>query len=165
MEHTEEQKRIMDEYNNSSDQDVIDFISDIRSGKDKLNYVTVAFISEEASEEIFKLTGKKVAGNRVVLDKNAVRHIENRHGTNGKQDQSMKDINDIARMGYVIRNYDEIQYDGLTTTAHPDENGKPSPMISFSKRIDGTYYVIETVNEVKTKRNYVVTAFIKSSKE
>ena len=95
MEHTEEQKRIMDEYNNSSDQDVIDFISDIRSGKDKLNYVT----------------------------------------------------------------------DGLTTTAHPDENGKPSPMISFSKRIDGTYYVIETVNEVKTKRNYVVTAFIKSSKE
>ena len=86
MEHTEEQKRVIDEYKNSSDQDVIDFISDIQCGKDKLNYVTVAFISEKASEKIFELTGKRVAGNRVVLDKNAVRHIENRHGLNGKQD-------------------------------------------------------------------------------
>ena len=77
----------------------------------------------------------------------------------------MKDINDVARMGYIIRNYDEIQYDGVTTTAHPDENGEPSPMIAFSKRIDGTYYVIETVNEVRTKKNYVVTAYIKSSTE
>ena len=165
MLHTEQQRRIIEEYENASDQEVLDFVNDVLLGKNQLSYVTIAFIPEKASEQIFELTGKKVVGNRVVLDRNAIRHIENRHGTNGKHDQSMKSISDVARMGYVIRNYDSIRYDGLTTTAHPDENGNPSPMVSFSKRIDGTYYVIETVNEVKSKRNYVVTAYIESAKE
>lgn len=91
----------------------------------------------------------------------AVHHIENRHGENGKQDQSMSDINDIARMGYVIMNYDDITYNGETSFNHVDAEGKPAPMVQFSKRIDGTYYVVQTASRVKSKRNYIVTAFIK----
>ena len=34
-------------------------------------------------------------------------------------------------------------------------------MVQFSKRIDGTIYVVQTVSEVKSKRNYIVTAYIK----
>ena len=33
-------------------------------------------------------------------------------------------------------------------------------MIQISKRIDGTYYVIEAVNSSKKKKNYIVTAYI-----
>ena len=73
----------------------------------------------------------------------------------------MSDTADIARMGYVIMNYDEITYNGETSFNHIDEEGKPAPMVQFSKRIDGTYYVVQTVSEVKSKRNYIVTAYIK----
>lgn len=37
-------------------------------------------------------------------------------------------------------------------------------MIKISKRIDGTYYVVEAVNSSKKKRNYVVTAYISKQK-
>ena len=63
-----------------------------------------------AAKKIKELTGKNVLGNRVVLDINAVKHIENRHGANGNQDHSMSDMNDIARIGYVISNFDDITW-------------------------------------------------------
>ena len=77
----------------------------------------------------------------------------------------MKNVEDIARMGYVIMNYDEITYDNVTTKGYLDENGQPSPMIKLSKKIDGTYYVIEAVNASKKKRIYVVTAYINKKEQ
>ena len=65
----------------------------------------------------------------------------------------------------MISNYDSIEYDGVTTTGYLDEKGEPSPMIKISKRIDGTYYVIEAVNSSKRKKNYIVSAFIGNSGE
>ncbi len=75
----------------------------------------------------------------------------------------MQNDKDIARKGYVIMNYDTITYDGITTTGFLDEEGNASPMIKISKRIDGTYYVIEAVNSSKKKKNYVVTAYIQQN--
>ena len=85
----------------------------------------------------------------------------NRHGKNGKQDQSMSDVNDIARIGYVLMNFDDITYNGEASFNHVDKDGKPTPMVQFSKKIDGTIYVVQTVSEVKSRRNYIVTAYIK----
>ena len=158
--HTPEQERIIQDYKKSVDSDVRAFIEDVINGNDRMNYITVAFLSAAASRRIEELTEKSVEGSRVVLDINAVKHILNRHGKDGKQDHSMMDIDDIARIGYVIANYDTIEYDGITTTGYLDEKGEASPMIKISKRIDGTYYVIEAVNSSKKKKNYVVSAFI-----
>ena len=152
--------KIKQEYREAVDADVKGFVEDVIQGKDKINYVTVAFLSKDASSLIKELTEKDVEGSRVVLDTNAVIHILNRHGVNGKQDQSMMNIDDIARIGYVISNYDRIEYDGRTTTGYLDENGKPSPLVKISKRINGTYYVIEAVNSSKKKKNYIISAFI-----
>lgn len=160
MEHTPEENQTIGEYENATDQDILDFVNNVNSEQERLNYVTVAFLSPQAAARIRELTGKSVDGNRVVLDVSAVRHIKNRHGADGKQDHSMQNADDIARMGYVIMNYDDITYDGKTTSGYQDENGDPAPLVRFSKRIDGTYYVIETVSAAKSKRNYVVTAFI-----
>lgn len=77
----------------------------------------------------------------------------------------MKDLNDLARIGYVIANYDYLEYDGLTTSSYLDENGNPSPMVKMSKRIDRTYYVIEAVNSSKQKKNYIVSAYIRKSEK
>ena len=151
-------------YQGSTDSDVLEFVKSVMNGEDKINYITIAFMPDSAVKEIEKLTGKKVKGSRIVLDINAINHIRNRHGENGKQDHSMKNIEDIARMGYVIMNYDKISYDGITTTGFLDEEGKASPMIKISKQIDGTYYVIEAVNSSKKKKNYIVTAYIQQNK-
>ncbi len=163
--HTSEQLVIMEEYSNSIDNDVKDFIEDVINGNDRINFITVAFLSDKAAKRIKELTGKDVEGSRVVLDINAIKHIINRHGKEGKQDTSMKNIEDIARMGYVISNYDDIVYEGITTTGYLDENGEASPMIKMSKRIDGTYYIIETVNSSKRKKNYIVSAYIKKAEK
>ncbi len=161
MDHTEEEKAIMAEYEQSIDLDVKSFIEDTMAGTGKLNYVTVAFLSSRAAVRIKELTGKSVMGNRVVLDVSAVNHIEKRHGMNGNQDQSMKDVDDISRIGYVLSNFDDITWNGETSYNHIDEAGNPSPMVQFSKRIDGTIYVVQTVSEVRSRRNYIVTAYIK----
>ena len=163
--HTLEELNLINKYESSTDPEVLEFVKAVLNGEDKLNYVTVAFMPDSAALRIEELTGKKVEGSRVVLDINAIRHIEHRHGENGQQDHSMKDIADIARMGYIIMNYDEISYDGITTTGYLDEEGKAAPMIKISKRIDGTYYVIEAVNSSRKKKSYVVTAYISQNKE
>lgn len=165
MEHTEAELKIMAEYEKSTDFEVKGFIEDVVEGKDKLNYITVAFLSSEAEKKIEELTSKHIEGTRVVLDVNAVKHILNRHGANGKQDTSMSNIDDIARIGYVIANYDEISFDGMTTPGYLDESGNPAPMIKISKKIDGTYYVVEAVNSSKKKKNYIVTAYIRPNKK
>lgn len=72
----------MKEYHNATDSEVIAFVEDILTGREVINYVTVAFLSSRAAIKIKQLTGKNVAGNRVVLDINAVKHIANRHGIN-----------------------------------------------------------------------------------
>lgn len=161
--HTFEQERVMREYKDAVNSDVRTYIEDVIKGNDGLKYISVGTFPVTATTRIRELTQKEVEGSAVVLDRNAVNHIIKRHGENGIQDHSMKNIDDLARIGYVINNYDLIEYEDRTTTAYLDENGKPSPMVKISKRIDGTYYVIEAVNSSKKKRNYIVSAFIKKA--
>ena len=35
---------------------------------------------------------------------------------NKEPEEEMKNVEDIARMGFIIMNYDEVSYDGITTT-------------------------------------------------
>lgn len=161
--HTPQQMKTIEEYTRSVDMDVLNFIEDTIKGIDRMNYITVAFFTSEATQTIKRLTSKNVEGSRIVLDMNAVNHIINRHGSNGSHDHSMMDTKDLARIGYVLSNYDTIEFNGVTTTGYLDENCEPSPMIKISKRIDGTYYVIETVNSSKRKRSYIITAYIKAN--
>lgn len=145
-------------YLNAVDDDVIDFLRDVRAGV-KVRPITVAMVSERAAKEIEKLTGKDVYGNRVVMDANFVRHIDIRHGVNGVADQSMADDKDIARMEYVLDNYDFMHFYGDYADGYVDKDGKRAPIVIFEKRVDGYYYVVEAVSDAKTKRNYIVSAY------
>ncbi|MBQ0059312.1 MAG: hypothetical protein KBS83_05070 [Lachnospiraceae bacterium] len=164
MIHTKEELMIIDKYLNAVDQDVIEYVKKVYQGE-KPTPITVGFLSDRTAEEIEHLTGKKTYGNRVVLDDNGVIHIRNRHGKGGAQDESMANLEDIARMGYVLANYDKIEFHNEYAQGYVDANGKLAPKIVFSKRIDGTYFVIEAVSDAKKHRNYVVSAFIQSRKE
>ena len=153
------------EYEKSTNMSVRKFVQEVLCGAESQKSVTVGFFSERAASVIENLTGKSVIDSRIVLDTNAVWHIINRHGANGSHDQSMKNIEDIARMGYILEHYDQIKYKGITTTGYLDENGKPAPMIQISKKINGSYYVICAVNSSKRKRTYIVTAYMSKKKE
>ena len=159
-EYTQEEVEIMAEYEAAVDPDIIDFVNDVRNDRDTLP-ITVAFLSEEAAYKIERLTQTQVAGNRVVLDANAVRHIDKRHGVNGEADHSMANTEDIARIRYVLDNYDSIKYSGEVAEGYVDKNCKLAPKIIITKKIDGTYFVIEAVSDSKKKRNYIVSAFKK----
>lgn len=156
--HTQEQLNVMEQYRDAVDSDILDFVRDVRTGAN-VRPQTVAMISDKAASEIQSLTGKEVYGNRVVLDSNGVRHIDKRHGVNGIADHSMADDADLARIEYVLDNYDTVRFDGDYADGYVDKNGKKAPIVVFEKRINGSYYVVEAVSDAKSKKNYVISAY------
>lgn len=159
MNHTEIELRIMQEYENAVDEEVLQYVNkEFHEDKD---IVTVGFLTASAGDKIKELTGKEVYGNRIVLDRNGLKHIIERHGTAGKQDDTMSDKKDIARIGYVLANYDVIEFHNEYAKGYQDKNMKPAPKVVISKKIDGTVYVIEAVSDSKTNRNYIVSAYKK----
>lgn len=163
MGHTKEELEIMENYKNAIDEEVVDFVNHINSGTGNVS-VTVGILTEKAAKEIQRVTGKMVYGNRIVLDENGLNHIKNRHGEKGKSDESMKDVNDIARIPYVLANYDNIEFHGEYATGYVDANGKLAPKVIISKRVDGIYYIVEAVSDAKKHKNYIVSAYIKARK-
>ncbi|MBQ6582418.1 MAG: hypothetical protein IJH77_01175 [Mogibacterium sp.] len=151
---------IVEAYRRAADPDVLRFIRHVGTGKTDIRSITVGFYSRETAETIEHLTGRPVQGNRVLLDVKGVRHIANRHGRNGAQDESMANPRDLARIGYVLMNYDEISFKGMTASGYPDEDGKPSPVVEIRKRIGKDYFIIGAVNSADKGRNYIVSAYI-----
>ena len=82
----------------------------------------------------------------------------------------MADTNDIARIQYVLNNYDTV-VDGGTSSAYtepkpnyPGKNRKAKTVV-FEKKIDGFYYVVEAVPVTKAKTAYVTSAYINTNKK
>lgn len=151
-------------YQNSIDKDIYNFVKDIESGREVLP-ITVGFVTDEMSARIYELTGLTVIGNRIVMGADDVRHIIKRHGKSGKADHSMQDVNDIARLSYVLSNYDDIEWDGGVSNHYKTKDGKKAPQIIVKKRINGTYYIIEVVSDSSRKRNVVSTIYLKNAKD
>lgn len=92
-------------------------------------------------------------------------HIDKDHGKNGSSDHSMANDEDIARIGFVIENYDSaelVKKNGKTVydSEHRSSNNLPAPMIKFSKKINGTFYVVESVPDSKANSFFVKSAYI-----
>ena len=162
--HSPEMQTIIKDYNNSVDISLCNFIKDVREGRDTLP-LTVGFVSEKMALEIYNLTGLSVEGNRIVIGADDIRHILNRHGKEGKADSSMADDKDIARLSYVLSNYDSIEWNGETSNFYYTKEGENAPKIVLKKRIDGTYYIVEVVSDSKKKRNVVSTIYLKKASD
>ncbi len=162
--HSPEMQEIMTNYHNSVDLELKAFIQDVISGREVLP-MTVGFVNERMAKDIQALTDLNTLGNRIVIGSDDVRHIINRHGATGKADHSMQDIDDIARLCYVLANYDSAEWDGGVSNHYKTKDGKKSPQISIKKEIDGTYYIIEVVSDSSKNRNVVSTVYLKKSKK
>lgn len=165
-EHTLAEQQVIDEYQLSTDSDLVDFIERVAQAEDD-SYNGTSYelrpVSDRAASDISDLTGVDVSGFKTKLQGNVVKHIIDRHGPNGIADQTMKDFNDLARMQYVLDNYDNAEL-GKSTTAYMTNkaNGKqgPAKTVVFSKAVNGTYFVVEAVPDTKTKTTYIVSAYM-----
>lgn len=120
-------------------------------------------VSERAAADIANITGIDVTGFRTAIERRQIWHILKRHGENGRANQSMSDANDIARIQYILNNYDTVAPGGKSSSyTTMKENGRSAQaqVVLFSKKIDGTYYVAEAVPNTKRKTLFVTSAFI-----
>ena len=164
--HTPEQLRIMQEYEEAVDPQIVEFIDRVQAGvaspKAKR---TVGQINGNLAKEISNIVGFDVDGFSILIEPSAITHMAKRHGKKGYADQSLADKNNIARMGYVLKNYDTVQKGNNKRPhrAHLDRHGNPAKMVEIRKRIDGEYVVFEAVPDTDAKAAYIVSARIEKA--
>ncbi len=142
--HGAEQQKIIGEYNAAVDENLVKFVKNAAELPPKIKY-ELKPVSNRAAGDIQALLGIDAKGFRTVIEPRAAVHILNRHGEEGNADQSLSDVNDIARMQYVIDHYDGMVYGGKSK-AHKvmGEDGKNrlADTVIYYKKINGTYYVV-----------------------
>ena len=168
--HTPQEQAVINEYQNAVDASLVAFVNKWKTLKNpdykKRIRMPIAEVSERAAHDVQNATGVDVTGFEHVLSGNALEHIEKRHGTSGRADQSMTDVNDIGRMGYVLENYDSVDLlrndDGTprTSTEYANADDTPAPMVQFQKKVNGTYYVVEAVPDSAAHQMRVVSAYM-----
>ena len=113
--HTPAQQKVIEEFAAAVDENLVDYIKNSLENKGaNKNRYNLKPVSDRAAEDIKAITGIDSTGFATVIEQRMAEHIVDRHGNVGAANQSMKDINDIARMQYVIDNYDNIVSGGYT---------------------------------------------------
>ena len=165
-EHTAVEQRVIDEYQNATDTGLVDFVQNAAQNPGGKERYTLNPVSDRAAADIKNITGVDAAGNQTVLESRMAEHILRRHGENGEADHSMRDINDIGRIQYVLDNYDSV-VDGGTTQSYVtnvDGKNRPAKTVVFSKAVNGTYYVVEAVPDTSKHITYITSAYMTKNK-
>ena len=158
------------EYVNSVDEGLLSYVEHVQNNPQSAERYMLDDMSERAANDIREKVGIDVRGFKTTIEPRIVEHIIRDHGENGLADHSMADTNDIARIQYVLNNYDTV-VDGGTSSAYtepkpnyPGKNRKAKTVV-FEKKIDGFYYVVEAVPVTKAKTAYVTSAYINTNKK
>lgn len=162
--HTAAEQSVIDEYQAAVDDNLVNYIETVRDNAGaKIGRYSLKRVNDRAAQDIKRLTGVDTTGNKTVIEPRIVEHILKRHGENGSADSSMRDINDIARIQYVLDNYDDISYGGKSgayRTAKPNGRAGQADTVIFSKAVNGTYYVVEATPDTKAKTVFVTSAYM-----
>lgn len=167
-----EQARVM-EYVLAVDDNFAKYVQDFRADPAGVKQpFEFGQVSARQAEDLQKIVpGLDTTGYRQVIQPTELQHIEKRHGAYGKADHSMAHVEDVARMEYVLQNYDEVQPvlraagGQKTTRVARNTGGTQAPMVRYSKAINGTYYVVEAVPDNEAKTLKVVSAYIEKNKK
>ena len=144
--------------------DILSMISKVADGNFKANEkVNLGTVLEATATEIYNITGIDVKGFKVAIEARQIEHIIKDHGKNGKTDKSMANPSDIAKIEYVLRDYDDIRPAGKTQayTQMVKDKNRTADTVLYEKSIgEKSYYVVQAVPDTKAKTLYIVTAFI-----
>ena len=78
----------------------------------------------------------------------------------------MANPEDVARIPFIIHNYDNIELltdhngEPVLSSEYSNSDNTPAKMLRMSKKINGVYYVVEAVPESKYNKIWVVSAYI-----
>lgn len=167
--HTTGQKRVIGDYLRAVNNKILNAAIKYRDNKNAPDErINISGVTEKEVNDINNLVGIDVTGYEHQINRSFFNHVEKRHGPNGKADKTMSDLNDVARIDWILRNYDTIER--VTLNSNPDEyqlasgyfdkNNKHMPVIKYSKQLDGTIYVAEAVGENKYKKLQIISAYI-----
>ncbi len=158
--HTTAQNASIEEYKNSVDPGLAEYVDRVRAGE-KLEPYVVAETGDRMRSAMMELTGLEKVGDRTLMDSNAVQHITNRHaGGDGSADGTMKESADVARAAYVLNNFDNAYLSNNKADGYFNSKGKRASIIIFEKKIDGSHVVVEAVCDTKKNTNYIVTEYL-----
>lgn len=164
--YTDDHQRVMEEYANAVDKDFLDYLSvEVKNPGIQAKPYTVARISDKTTGMIKEKIGLDTTGWDVKIEPRMVDHIWKRHGENGEQDHSMADVSDIARIAYVLKDpdtLDETENSKAYKEPHQYLRGKSrgARSVLVSKKVNGTYYVIEAVPDTTKNTAYIVSAYM-----
>lgn len=163
---------VIQDYLKNVDTDILNYAETCRLNKGaSYKRLSISPVSNAQVSDAGRLLNMDFSDFTNAIERSAINHIEKRHGRNGKSDSSMQDLNDLARIGYVLGNYDDVK---ITTDADGneslskqfrDKNNNPAPMLKYEKKINGTYYVVVACPDSKYKKLWVVSAYISKNKD
>jgi len=168
--HTPEQKAEIQAYHNATNSKMLEaaeMYKDNPGAKNKR--VLLSEVGEREGADIQQILGLNVEGYTHTADRSFFTHVEKRHGEHGEADQSMRSLNDVARVGWVLENYDSVERvynsDGSPATAdgYLDKDGKHMPLLKYIKKLDGTVYVVEAAGDNNWKRLWLVSAYMQKN--
>ena len=158
--HTAAQNASIEEYKNSVDPGLAEYVDRVRAGE-KLEPYVVAETGDRMRSAMLELTGLEKVGDRTLMDSNAVQHITNRHaGGDSSADGTMKESADVARAAYVLNNFDNAYLSKNKADGYFNSKGKRASIVIFEKKIDGSHVVVEAVCDTKKNTNYIVTEYL-----
>ena len=147
------------------------FVKYYNDPKSKFSRHKISDASERQIKDAEKLLGQNFEGYTNSINSNSVKHIISEHGPDGSVNHSLRNLNDAARIGYILDNYDSVELgtyasgDAKYSDEFRDRNNNPSSILKYSKKIDGTYYVVEAAAENNYKKFWVVSAYIEENKK
>jgi hypothetical protein len=115
-----------------------------------------------------RITGIDVTGHKTQLEARIIEHILKDHGEHGITDQSMRDINDIARIQHVIDNYDSMENGGTSSAyVYQNQHGRNAhaQTVVLKKKVNGTYFVVEAVPDTNKKTVFITSAYMSKGGE
>lgn len=157
---------VIQDYIDSVDEKIKKDYEDVVNGNVKFKRNYINDVSEKQANDFNRLTGIDVRGYTNNINTNAYVHINQRHGAEGVRDTTMSKSEDVARMKYVIENYDNAELvtkkGGETdySIEFRDKKDRPAKMVKLSKKINGVYYVVITSADNKFKKLWVVSSYI-----
>lgn len=160
--HTAAQNASIEEYKNSVDPKMAEYVDKVRAGE-KLEPYVVTRTSDRMRSAMMELTGLDKVGDYTLLDNNGVQHITNRHaGGDGSADATMKNSADVARAAYVLNNFDNAYLGTRKAEGYFDSRSKRTPIVIFEKKIDGSHIIVEAVTDTKRGKNYIISEYLSS---
>lgn len=168
--HTPQEQAVIEAYQAGTDESLKEtFESYFDRPEQGFSRHNISSVSKRQAADAEALLGGEYIGYKNAINSNGIQHILNEHGPNGTVDTSLADMNDLARMGYILDNYDKVEVvtyssgEADLSSEFRTKDNEPAPMLKFSKKVNGTYYVVEAIPESKYKKFWVVSAYMQNA--